>query len=417
MKIRNLLFGFLTINLLVACNPNTPPDNPPPVTDEGLSNYSDLSGSLLNVADKQLIKWEGRNEFKVGDSTNPSMMYMYHTATGFTVDFYGTSLEVDFYHSQTHDVYYDYAIDDETLPNINNRRFYLSVDQPTYTVTLASGLEEGHHTIRCLKMSEPRDGITAISRFKTDGKFYYRKGLDDPKKLKFMFVNASSGSGYGNLAYSTGSSKVGRSSANSSSLHSYMYMTARRFDADVQYVASAGWGVAFPTKQSIPAVFDYTGITPSNNIEGAMTTSLWDHSSYVPNVILIHIGGNDTEQSSFNLSTYQETIVNFVDKLHKLYPLAKMIYLHTGTKSGGYAMNALDEFGAVRKGYLKEVIFPKVGEGETGLNSFGAASHHSFKSHIDASKIITNFIHDTYRYEIVRDAITFEQFEFLIQKV
>ena len=67
-------------------------------------------------------------------------------------------------------------------------------------------------------------------------------------------------------------------------------------------------------------------------------------------------------------------------------------------------------------GYVKEVIFPKVGKGETGDNTFGVSSHHSFKSHLDASKIITEFINETYGYEVKRDALTFEQFESIIEK-
>lgn len=422
MKNYKRVFFFLLVSLLTACNSSNVTTNDTTTTSSssveeiktGVSNKSSISGSLLNEQDDPLVKWEGRNEFKIGDRETPARMYLYHTATGFSIDFYGTSLEVDFYHSGLNDIYYEYAIDDEVIPT-NNRRFYLPKGQEKYTALLAEDLSEGHHTIKCLKASEPRDGITAIEEFRTDGHFYYRRGIDQ-EKLKFMCVNASSGSGYGVLAYSEGSSKISRTTKNSSSLHSYMYMTARRFDADVHYVASAGWGIAFPSKYSIPAVFDYTGITTSNNVEGAKTTALWDHSSYVPDVILMHLGGNDTDEKDFDLVTYQETLVNFVDKLHKLYPLAKIIWLHTNTNSGGYGMTALEEFGAVRKGYVKEVIFPKVGKGETGDNTYGAASHHSFKSHLDASKIMTEFISDTYGYEVKRDALTFEQFESIIEK-
>ncbi|MGM9859055.1 MAG: hypothetical protein ACI311_07430 [Bacilli bacterium] len=416
-KIKKILFICLA-GLLASCNfpSDSHPSDDTPSTGEktGISNKSVIKGDLLDNEEDPLVKWEGRNEFDIGNRSTPSRMYLYHTGTGFSIDFYGTSLEVDFYHSGYTNVYYEYSIDDEVIPTIN-RRFYLPKTDQNYTATLASGLEEGHHTVRCLKASEPFDGVTAIEQFRTDGNFYYRNGIDNNDKLKFMFINASSGSGFGGLACTEGSSTLARSTKNSSSLHSYMYMTARRFDADFHYIASAGWGVAFPTTKAIPEVFDYTGIL-SNSVEGAKTTKLWDHQSYVPDVILMHIGGNDINASNFDITTYQEAIVNFVDKLHKLYPLTKIIYMHTNTNTGAYAMNALEEFGAIKKGYLKEVILPKVGKGETGENTYGAANHQSFKTHLDASKIITQYISSNLNYQIVRDALTYEEVEPIIEK-
>ena len=418
-RLKNIGFLLLAV-CLISCNSNySPTSNSTSSNNEviktGLSNVSIIEGSTLDDKDNPLIKWEGRYQLRIGNRVEKSQVYLYHTATGFDIDFEGTYLEVTFHHTQENDIYFDFAIDDESLPNINNRRFFLPKTETETTIVLASDLSFGHHKIRCLKMSEARDAYTSISKFRTDGNFYYRKGIDN-NKLKFMCLNASSGSGYGVLSYSEGSSKYSRTTKNSSSLHSYMFMTARRFDADIHYVAQAGWGIRFPSTQAIPNVFDYTGVTPSNNVNGALTTGVWDHSSYVPDVIMMHLGGNDIDRSDFNLTDYKEAVVSFVEKLHYLYPLAKVLWLHTNTDSGGYGFTALEECGAVSKGYAKEVIFPKVGKGETGLNTYGASSHHSFKSHLDASKIITNFISETYHYQVVNEPLTFEQFDFMIEK-
>lgn len=414
--------GFLLLAVcLISCNSNNNSSSISSINNNGdtiqtgISNISIIEGSSLDDTLNPLIKWEGRYRISIGNRNEKTKVYLYHTATGFNIDFEGTYLEVTFHHSQENDIYFDLAIDDESLPNVNNRRFCLPKTETETTIILASDLTYGHHKVRCLKMSEARDAYTSISKFRTDGNFYYRNGIDT-NKLKFMCLNASSGSGYGVLSYTEGSSKYYRTTKNSSSLHSYMFMTARRFDADIHYVAQAGWGIRFPSSQAIPNVFDYTGVTPSNNVEGALTTGLWDHSSYVPDVILMHLGGNDTDRKDFNVTDYKEAVVSFVEKLHRLYPLAKIIWLHTNTDSGGYGYGALEEAGEVSKGYVKEVIFPKVGKGETGLNTYGASSHHSFKSHLDASKIITNFISETYHYQVVNDPLTFEQFDFMIEK-
>ena len=105
-----------------------------------------------------------------------------------------------------------------------------------------------------------------------------------------------------------------------------------------------------------------------------------------------------------------------IEKLHNYYPLAKMVYTHTATKSGRYAMSAFEEAGFVKKGFIKEVIIPKVGAGETGKNTYGASDHQSLKTHIDAGKILTEFISDTWGYEPMVDDITFEQFESILDK-
>ncbi len=57
--------------------------------DERASGVKIISGDEL-VADKPLVKWEGRYEYR------DEQVYLYHTATGFTVEFYGTDLLVRF---------------------------------------------------------------------------------------------------------------------------------------------------------------------------------------------------------------------------------------------------------------------------------------------------------------------------------
>lgn len=420
------IFNIIIVSLLVSCSnnvndnstKNSTTTNSSEKTSEGISNINIISGSLLNN-NEQLVKWNGRYEFKVGDRVKPTMMYLYHTATGFTVDFYGTSLEVEFYHyyneSKNYDIYYDVAIDDETLPNPLNRRFCLSKENIYQKVTLAAGLEEGHHTVTCLKMSETFDGYTAIKSLKTEGNFYYRKGLDEDK-LKFMFVCASSGSGHGSLAYTLNSSTKPRTTANSSSLHSFMHLTARRFDSDFQFVSTSGWGIRYPESKQISEVLDYSGITISNNIEGSKSTALWDYNNFIPDIIMFHIGGNDTKQSNFDLIKYQTKAVEMIEKLHLYYPFAKMVFIHTSTKSGSYAMSAFKEAGIIRKNYLIEAIIPKIGEGETGKNTYGANDHPSFKTHLDSGKILTETISNKWGYTPTVEDIKFEQFENILDR-
>lgn len=383
--------------------------------EEELSNYSILTGDRL-VSERPMVKWEGRYEYKIGDSDIPNSVYLYNTATGFTIDFYGTSLKVGFYHSSTN-IYYDYKIDDERLPNVNNRRFYLPNTQTMSVITLANDLPLGRHSITCLKMDEGADAFTSVYSFETDGKFYFRDVNKDNERLKFMFVCASYGSGYGSLAYSeTSKTEFSRKRNNSSSLHAFTYLTARRFDADVQYMAQAGWGIRYPEHKAMSKVIDQTGITPSNDVTGSLTTREWDHTKYVPDIILFHLGGNDMDDDKFNVSEYQIAVVGMVNKLHGYYPKAKMIWAHTESTAAGYALEALDKYGNIEDGYIKPCVFPKIGQGETGTGTYGASSHPSLKTQIDASNVITDFIKTNYGLQPSVEQISFNDFEFLLER-
>ena len=386
------------------------------------TNIKVINEDYLKNEEEALVKWEGRYEYKEKTSSLPSMMLLYFTATGFTVDFYGTELKAEFYHAKDFNgtldgnIYYDVKVNDEVLPNLAKRRFCLPSNETRTTVDLVSGLSEKRHTATILKMNEGADGYTGIISISTDGYFYKRDVEKDNSNLKFMAVCASSGSGYGNLAYNEVSENYhSRTRENSSSLHSYMYLTARRFGADISYVGQAGWGVEFPVKKSINGVIDKCGITPSNSVDGAKTTGDWDHSKYIPDVILLHIGGNDTKNSAFDLETYQEGVVSLVTKLHTCYPNAKMVWTHTNSKAGTYAINALKSQGIISEGYLKQCIIPGIGEGETGAGSYGASNHQSLKTHIDSSNKICETV-SRLGYEIIRDQIEFSDFEYLLEK-
>ena len=381
-----------------------------------------ISGNQLTNDEIEIIKWEGRYEYKESVNNLPDMMMVYNTATGFTIDFYGSELKADFFHAKDFKgtledaIYYDVKVDDEILPNVIQRRFKLPRSETRTEVTIVSGLKEGRHTVTVLKMSEPRDGYTGIVSISTDGHFYKRNLEKDNSRLKFLAVCASGGSGYGALAYNEISEYYqSRTRENSSSLHAFNYLTARSFDADISFVAQAGWGVKFAKSRSILEVIDKCGITPSNSVNGALTTGDWDYQNYVPDVILFNIGGNDTTNSDFVLEEYEDGVVELVSKLHTYYPDAKMIWTHTNSKAGNYAINALKAEGIISKGYIKQCVIPAVGKGETGTGTYGASDHASLKTQIDSSNKIIETL-TRWGFDPVREQINFSDFEYLLEK-
>jgi hypothetical protein len=368
-----------------------------------------LSGTQLYDSSTPFVKWEGRHTFSQAEGEQPAKVTMYHSATGFTIDFTGTSLYVEFEstisgNSENHKPYFNFGVDDEIIPTVAaNRTFKLNGGKER--VCIVSGLENSRHTVKCLKMSEPYDATVSILSFETDGSFHQRDLDFDSSSLRFMFVCASGGSGHGALG--TGG---GRNTKNSSALHSFNYLTARMFGADVQYVGNSGWGVTYPTNKSVYDVLDYTGITTSNNVSGAKTTPVWEHSKWIPDVIIFNIGGNDTPDNNFNQTTYNKEVVLMVKKLHDLYPNAYMVWTHTNSKAGNYAMGALTDAGIVGEGYLKEVIIPKVGaDGTTGANG-----HNSLKTHITTAQIIADALCESWGFNVLENNISLEDYQSVI---
>ena len=371
-----------------------------------------IQGADLVSQTKPMVKWEGRYAYFEADEESPARVTQYHSATGFTIDFTGTELYVEFDSTVSgsnanREPYFNVAVDGEILPTVRQDRTF-KLTGGVERVLVVGGLTNGRHTVKCLKMSEPYDATVSVLSFETDGMFIERNAFDDEGSLRFMFVCASGGSGHGAL----GKQGQGRNTANSSALHSFNYLTARMFGADVQYVGNSGWGVSFPSGKSVYDVLDYTGITTSNNVSGAKTTPTWNHAQWIPDVIIFNIGGNDTTQNNFNLSTYNQEVVAMVEKLHTLYPNAYMVWTHTNSKAGNYAMGALTDAGVVGAGYLKEVIIPQVGDDGT----VGANNHNSLYTHISTAQIIADALKSNWGFSAIEQNIVYEDYQGQIKK-
>ena len=369
------------------------------------------------VSSTPYVKWEGRYSYTQGENNEPSKVNLYHSATGFTVDFTGTELYVEFEtkvagDSKSHYPYFNVAVDDEIIPTVNPDRTF-NLTGGIEKVCLVKGLENKKHTVKCLKMSEPYDAETSVRVLETDGSFEKRDVEYDNGNFHFMFVCASGGSGHGALGYSNdGKGSLGRNTKNSSALHSFNYLTARMFGADVEYVGNSGWGVSYPKGKSVYDVLDYTGITTSNDVSGAITTGEWDYSKWTADVIIFNIGGNDTVQDGFEKSIYQKEVVELVQKLHSQYPNAYMIWTHTNSNAGKYAISALNDKGILKAGYLKEVIIPKVGADGT----HGANNHNSLQTHIDTAQILADALSSNWGFTAINSNITLEEYDSILTK-
>ncbi|MBQ3041995.1 MAG: hypothetical protein IJD47_02240, partial [Clostridia bacterium] len=93
-KISILLMVFVLCFALVACD-----QDPPDVGGDDIPTTKKVAGDALVDKTNPLVKWEGRHEFVT--YKNYPMVMAYNTATGFTVDFYGTELKATFFHQNS----------------------------------------------------------------------------------------------------------------------------------------------------------------------------------------------------------------------------------------------------------------------------------------------------------------------------
>ena len=183
-----------------------------------------------------LIKWIGRNEYV--ESLNANMMY--HSGSGFTIKFKGTSLTADFY---------------ATNGGVSYKRPYLAIvldedyDNPTVIslnkaksdgITLVTDLEYKEHTVTVLKRSESLDSHYGLKKIYTDGKFLDK--VED--KARFIeIIGDSTIAGYGNETKKVNGTYEGKQSSNSNILKTFAFLTAQNLDADYSIVCASGWGL------------------------------------------------------------------------------------------------------------------------------------------------------------------------------
>ncbi|HAQ57391.1 MAG TPA: hypothetical protein DCR44_08420 [Acholeplasmatales bacterium] len=361
-----------------------------------LSTFETTSaGSLVSrleaddLRSSDLVRWIGRTAY---DETL-ERMFFYHTGTGFTVTFVGTELSVRILATNTtvasRRPYFTVSRDGEVAPEGTS----FTVDEADSIVKLAEGLSYGTHTLTFLKRSESIDSVTAIASIQTDGVFLTAPAAP---AMKILILGGSGASGYGNL----GSPSVSRTTANSDSLQSFGYLAARDLDADFQFVAASGWGLKWgfnPTNNhgtvNIRAAFERVGIDDDEEL----VPTVYDVASYVPDVVIVNLGGNDFDSYVLNQTgsaltaakaAFRAAVADLVTRLHTLYPDAWIIWTHTGSQNGAEAETAISDLDP-KHDYTVILIIPKVGEYDLPE---GSNNHYGIESHRYAADLLVDLI-------------------------
>lgn len=269
-------------------------------------------GKILSYKSDHFV-YEGR----VGFTDDAAVLSWPGTSVYF--NFKGTNIEAVLKDSDTSN-YYNVIIDGEIYSKIH-------LDTTKKVYLLASGLKNTTHTLQLFKRTEWDKGKT----------FFYGAGGSKVKALaaspkpsrKIEFFGNSITCGYAIEDYQN-DSHIGYYENN---YDSYAAITARHFNAQYHCTSKSGIGITI-------SWFPLIEKEMYNRLDATDSTSRWDFSQYIPDVVVINLLQNDSwlvnrpdhEQFKYRFGTQkpsEEFIIseyrNFVQSVRAVYPSAKII--------------------------------------------------------------------------------------------
>lgn len=212
---------------------------------------------------------------------------------------------------------------DEELP------FRVNFKENDSIQTLAEGLPSGVHHVRIMYVIEGHELKPAFKGFYLDKGCRLVETPDLPER-RIEFIGNSITCGFGveseNLSEQF-------SYATENFFYTYAARTARALNAQFLVVARSGIGVyrnyAAPrsgSKDCMPAMYEQTLFMDS--------TELWNPTLYIPDVVCVNLGTNDTSLDNYDMNFLTDGYRSFMKKLRIYYPHAKIVLL-TGAMLNG----------------------------------------------------------------------------------
>jgi len=382
--------------------------------EKDLTNLNILSETFLN--DDFLIRWIGRCHY----STHLKRKFFYASASGFEVSFIGTTLRATFACSHTDDLsrqpYLSIFIDKDMNP-LHNKTVVMDCQEKS--VSLATHLEKGVHTVTILKRSEASDSDTSVVCIETDGEFIRP---ESEKDFFIEFVAASTSTGFANMANSPQEDKTTK---NSNVFLAYSYLTGYLLDAEISIVAGSGWGISRGYNmegvqsdfENIPNAYRYYGIDSSNRVITSL--GFYDNSLKHPNVIVINLGTNDFFSSNYALLEKVEQVIveeRFRRDYLKFLANLRETHMNSIILVAYGLMNEIPLLGNIIEGIIKKANqeygnihgFIMVPAGYDG-DPVGTYNHPTGKTHSRNAEALASLIHELTGRIIVHESIVWNE--------
>ncbi|WP_281637207.1 SGNH/GDSL hydrolase family protein [Flavobacterium marginilacus] len=284
----------------------------------------------------------------------------YWPGTSAAINFKGSRISASL--KSRNEVGYFYAI----IDNDAEHAFKFKSDTMKTTVSLASGLSSGNHTLQLYKLSN-NTSENIFYGFQIDGKSKINTP-NKPLKRKIEFYGNSITAGHG-VDVEKGGQDSGKPET-FNNYYTYAALTARHYNAQYSCIARSGIGIMvswFP--EIMPEIYDRLNPMDPN--------SKWDFTQYTPDVVVVNLFQNDSwivnmpknEQfiSRFGTSkpTDEFTILayqNFISSIRIKYPnahiicaLGNMDATKAGSKWPNYIKQAVER---INDSKIYSLIFP-----------------------------------------------------------
>lgn len=288
---------------------------------------------IFTDAENPNIQYSGRIDF-----TNSKAPIFWYPGISIKANFQGPSIDVvihDHAAGGTQATNYYNVFIDHTLHKV------FAVNSTDTLYRIARNLSDATHKIEIFKRTESYVGSSSFKGFCLQ----INKRLTAPDiqpSRKIEFIGDSYTSGYGNelsiAAPPAGNPNTGFHSVNENNYTAWGAIAARNLNAAYHCTAYSGRGLyrnnTGHVTETIPSI--YSRINPDD------PSSEWKTSTYVPDVIVIHLGTNDfaPEQISnprmVDSTTFVTTYINFLTTLRSYYPAAKIICIRPNSVTDGY---------------------------------------------------------------------------------
>ena len=259
-------------------------------------NYKEIT------CDNSLIKIHGRTVYESG-------LYLSWSNSGVEFNFCGNRLVFDFGDYEAEQPVYV-----KTFTEKGEQRFCLSGTSPKVILDFD---EDKEHTVKLLRISAG-DVPLILKGIKIYGEKPEFLNPPADKKLKLEFVGDSITAGYGVLA---SADRDVYYTCEEDSTKTYAYMTAQLLDAQIRTEAYSGQGVyrncGGEEGYQFKRIFDMA----------IRVRDGYDHSQWVPDVLVLNCGTNDVPGGTDFETMYKEADF-LIDKAREVYPYTKIIWTY-----------------------------------------------------------------------------------------
>lgn len=354
------------------------------------AQVGEVPNEKVFIPSEEYVKQIGRT-YLLGDT-----LWLAFSATGIEFTFTGTKAEITLVGdniaimgmSEGSYCRYGIYVNDELVVDE-------LLKEPKKTITVFESSNDETVTIKVLKLSEAANSTLGIGKIKVSSSDSIKP--TDQKAHRIEFIGDSITCGYG----VDDSNENGEfTTATEDATKAYSYKTVKALDADYSLVSLSGYGIVsgytgngeLNSAQLIPPYYDKLGFS-YGYFNGSLQVSTlpWDFNCFVPELIVINLGTNDTSYCGNDpdrQAEYTKEYVVFLRQVREMNPTATL--LCTLGIMGDTLYPSLE---AAVKQYKNEtddsMVFTMRFDEQQSSDGYGASWHPSEATHTKAAQKLT----------------------------